>query len=85
MLSLGPGRWRGAIYRVSVDNSRSYWGEVPEFTGVTTFERPDLFSPYNASEKNYQNPQRATPQSRANLEHAYNVWRMLPHLPHEEV
>ena len=80
-----PGRWRGAIYRVLVGDSQSYWGEVPECTGVTTFERPDLFSPCDASEKDYQTSDRATPQSRANLEHAYNVWRMLLHPPYQRV
>jgi len=75
-----PGRWRGAIYRVLVGDSEPYWGEVPGNTGVTLFERPDSFSFDNPNQKWSRTN---TPQSQAELEHSYDLWRMLPHLRRE--
>lgn len=74
-----PGRWRGAIYRVLVGDIVSYWGEVPEDTGVTTFVRPDSFSP-DVPGAGYRHPGRDASPRRANLEHSYNKWLLLPHL-----
>ena len=76
-----PGRWRGAIYRVLVGDSESYWGEVPRYTGVTTFERPDSFSSLDNPGRKWRRTN--TLQSRAKLEHSYNSWRMLPQLQRE--
>ncbi|KAI1015944.1 hypothetical protein LB504_009202 [Fusarium proliferatum] len=74
-----PGRWRGAIFRVLIGDIKSYWGEVPCQTEVTTFVRPDTF-PVDTPRAGYENPQHADPRAgRKRLEASYEEWLKLPH------
>jgi len=80
-----PGRWRGAIYRVLVGDIESYWGEVPECTGVTGFVRPDYFSLLDIGLEGFRrwNNNRRGSRKERDLQHSYNVWRLLPYVPEE--